>query len=131
MLMENISYEMVCVPVSEVDKILTNAKFPLYYSIIGLSDDCSQEEIKKRYYALARYHHPDKNTDRNSDNNMKLLNSAYDILKNPITKTQYDSQLKAARYLVETIMLISPIINLAIFVGLPYLTYKMLRWAAG
>ena len=32
-----------------------------FYTVMNISIDCSQKEIKDSYRALARQHHPDKN----------------------------------------------------------------------
>jgi len=50
------------------------------YKILGVSMDASPEEIKRAYRKLAAYWHPDAgNTD--SDEKMKEINLAYDIIK--------------------------------------------------
>jgi curved DNA-binding protein CbpA len=38
-----------------------------YYEILALPKDANKTEIKKAYYALAKYWHPDKNDDPNAE----------------------------------------------------------------
>ncbi|CAD8070772.1 unnamed protein product [Paramecium sonneborni] len=68
-----------------------------YYQILNLTNKSSQEEIKTAYYTLAKLYHPDKNPDQ--IDKFKGINEAYEILKNPITKKEYDeSQINPQQY---------------------------------
>jgi len=58
-----------------------------YYSILGVSRDASQEEIKKAYRALAHKYHPDKGGD---EKKFKEINEAYQVLSNEKKRAQYD-----------------------------------------
>ncbi len=61
------------------------------YSILGISRDAGQEEIKKAYRRLARQYHPDVNNgDSGAAEMFKKVKSAYDILSNPEKKQRYD-----------------------------------------
>ena len=59
------------------------------YKILGLQDFASLDEIKKAYRGLALIHHPDRG---GSQERMKLINSAYDILSKQ--KSEYDARLR-------------------------------------
>ena len=56
-----------------------------YYKILNLKNNCSKEEIRKKYKELSKIYHPDKT---NNNNNERFLNikEAYDNL--------YDEELR-------------------------------------
>ncbi|GBD33943.1 Chaperone protein DnaJ [bacterium HR34] len=58
-----------------------------YYSILGVSRDASQEEIKRAYRRLAHKYHPDKGGD---EEKFKEINEAYQVLSDPEKRAQYD-----------------------------------------
>lgn len=61
------------------------------YSVLGVDEDASQEELKKAYRSLAKKYHPDANPgDARAEERFKEVSEAYDILGNPEKKTQYD-----------------------------------------
>ena len=52
-----------------------------YYSIVGVDQSASYEEIKKSYRKLAQKYHPDKNEgDKDAEAKFKEINEAYDTL---------------------------------------------------
>ena len=61
-----------------------------YYDILGINKDASQDEIKKAYRKLASKYHPDVSTDPKANEKMALLNEAYDTLKDPMKRADYD-----------------------------------------
>ena len=62
------------------------------YEILGVNKNATDDEIKKAYKKLAKKYHPDLNPDdkENAEKKMKELNVAYDILKDPQKRAQYD-----------------------------------------
>ena len=58
-----------------------------YYITLGVSEDATQDEIKKAYRKLATEHHPDKGGDSAVFNE---ITEAYQCLCNEVTRTQYD-----------------------------------------
>jgi len=60
-----------------------------YYSILGVSENATQEEIKKAYKKLAVQHHPDKG---GNEETFKKISEAYDTLGDGQKKQQYDMQ---------------------------------------
>ena len=70
-----------------------NNELPNYYEILGLSNDATQEEIKKNFRELAKKTHPDKTKD-DSEEEMMKLNKAYEILSDKESKEKYDRYLK-------------------------------------
>lgn len=60
-----------------------------YYSILGVSEKASPDEIKKAYRKLANQHHPDKGGDQAK---FKDISVAYDTLGDANKKAEYDQQ---------------------------------------
>lgn len=63
-----------------------------YYEVLGLKKGASDDEIKKAYRKMAIKYHPDRNLKNKEDAeaHMKEINEAYDVLKDPQKKAQYD-----------------------------------------
>lgn len=62
-----------------------------YYEILGVSRHCSQSDIKKAYYALAKKHHPDVNKDNpHADKKFQEIQKAYEALKDDEKRSLYD-----------------------------------------
>ena len=62
------------------------------YEILGVNKNATDEEIKKAYKKLAKKYHPDLNRDdpKTAEQKMKEINVAYNILKDPQKRAQYD-----------------------------------------
>jgi len=68
--------------------------FENYYSILGLKESATPEEIKSAYRKLSVKFHPDKNNgDVFLEEMFKSINEANEILSNPSKRGQYDSSL--------------------------------------
>ena len=67
-------------------------KYKNYYKILELkSDRVSDEEIKNAYRRLAKKYHPDINPgDEVASEKFKLVNEAYQVLGNEVSKKKYD-----------------------------------------
>lgn len=65
------------------------------YSVLGVDEDASQEELKKAYRKLAKKYHPDANPgDTKAEERFKAVSEAYDILGKKEKRAQYDQMRK-------------------------------------
>lgn len=63
-----------------------------YYSILFVTKDASDEDIKKSYRRLALRYHPDKNNgDPDTEDRFKEINEAYSVLGDQDRRHQYDT----------------------------------------
>lgn len=60
-----------------------------YYSILGVNKNASDADLKKAYRKLAMENHPDRTG--GDDTKFKQINEAYDTLKDPQKRQQYDN----------------------------------------
>jgi len=66
------------------------ASIPDLYGVLGVAHDASEEEIKRAYRRLARELHPDVNADPGAEQRFKEITAAYETLKDPARRRQYD-----------------------------------------
>ena len=63
-----------------------------YYSILGISFNASDDEIKRAYRALSKRWHPDVNPGLDTTTIMQDINEAYFILRDSATRVKYDAE---------------------------------------
>jgi curved DNA-binding protein CbpA len=69
-----------------------------YYQILGVDPEASEEEIKKAYLDWVRILHPDRlshlpeSARRRAEENLKKINRAYEVLKDPQKRKEYHSE---------------------------------------
>ncbi len=63
-----------------------------FYSILGVSKDASEADVKKAYRKLARQYHPDQNPgDAAAEQRFKDITEAHSVLSDPEERKQYDA----------------------------------------
>ena len=66
-----------------------------YYKILEVSENASKEVIDKAYRVLVKKYHPDlQNPDTATDQKIKEINEAYNVLSDVFLKEQYDAELQ-------------------------------------
>ncbi|MDZ7263130.1 MAG: molecular chaperone DnaJ [candidate division KSB1 bacterium] len=66
-----------------------------YYDILGVSEQASDEDIKRVYRNLAKKYHPDANKgDKNAEAKFKEISEAYNVLRDPQKRRKYDQMRK-------------------------------------
>ncbi|KTD05402.1 DnaJ C-terminal domain-containing protein [Fluoribacter gormanii] len=69
-----------------------------YYKIMGISEDASEKDIKMAYRKLARKYHPDISKEPNAEEHFKEMGEAYEVLRDPVKKAEYDRYRKGKAY---------------------------------
>ncbi len=63
-----------------------------YYAILGVSEQATEEELRRAYRRLALQHHPDKNPgDPKAEERFKAISEAYAVLMDQGKRRQYDA----------------------------------------
>jgi molecular chaperone DnaJ len=66
-----------------------------FYSLLGVSREASESEIKKAYRKLAMEYHPDRNSSADAEARFKEITEAYEVLRDPHKRAAYDRYGKA------------------------------------
>lgn len=69
-------------------------EFRDYYRTLGVEPDADTDDIRRAYRKLARKYHPDLNKEAGSEDKFKEVGEAWEVLKDPQKRKQYD-QLRA------------------------------------
>src|SRR6056297_3208105 len=69
-------------------------EFKDYYKIMGVTPEAGADEIKRAYRKLARKYHPDVSDDPNAEDRFKEVGEAYEVLKDPAKREEYDQLRK-------------------------------------
>jgi curved DNA-binding protein CbpA len=72
-----------------------------YYQILEVQPDASGDKIKGQYLFLAQAWHPDKFSQADqkarAEEKIKEINAAYDILRDPSKRAEYDRKLQSSK----------------------------------
>ena len=66
-------------------------EFKDYYTVLGVSRNATDAEIKKAFRTLARKYHPDVARDKSTaEEKFKEINEANEVLSDPVKRRKYD-----------------------------------------
>ena len=106
-----------------------------YYKILGVKKNATEEEIRARWIKLTKRYHPDRGKPNISDEKIKEINEAYQVLKDESTRFDYDfkrglekstpkkREKRRDRFLTKKIFITTGVMVLFIIVG-----FVALRW---
>ena len=63
------------------------------YTVLSVSQDASEAEIKKAYRKLALEYHPDRNPGKEAEKKFREISEAYDAIGNKQKRSEYDAHL--------------------------------------
>lgn len=63
-----------------------------HYQTLEVHETATQSEIKRAYRRLAKQFHPDSRSDQSSHDRIARLNTAYEVIGDPLRRTVYDQQ---------------------------------------
>ncbi len=66
-----------------------------FYSLLGVSRDAGDDEIKKAYRRVAMKYHPDRSDAPDAEERFKEVTRAYEVLRNPEMRRIYDAHGEA------------------------------------
>ncbi|MCL2675456.1 MAG: DnaJ domain-containing protein, partial [Firmicutes bacterium] len=72
-----------------------------FYTVLGVPENASQEEIKKAYRKLAQEYHPDRHQGdpakaKQAEEKFKQISEAYDTLGDEKKRADYDNPMSQA-----------------------------------
>jgi curved DNA-binding protein CbpA len=60
-----------------------------HFSVLGLSQFCTDDDVRKAYLKLAKEWHPDVNKTPGATEKFKLISEAYELLKDEVKRSYY------------------------------------------
>jgi DnaJ-class molecular chaperone len=64
-----------------------------HYAVLGLTRDCTIDQMRAAYRLLAKHLHPDRNESPEAPDRMRELVEAHDVLTDPDRRRAYDREL--------------------------------------
>jgi curved DNA-binding protein CbpA len=71
-----------------------------YFEVLGINPTASNEEVRKRFQALAKALHPDVNSSPDAAARFHSVKEAYDVLRNPSARRSFEARRKATAGIV-------------------------------
>lgn len=68
-----------------------------HYEVLQVSETASLDIIKQRFQQLILQHHPDKRTNSNDDTQAHNILKAWEVLRSPTSRKNYDIELQSQR----------------------------------
>lgn len=68
------------------------------FQILGVDENCTDEQVKDAYMRLAKQWHPDLNKSTDSTKKFQTISHAFDQVKSETARMHYRSQLQALQY---------------------------------
>ena len=69
-----------------------------HYQVLDISRRADADQIRHAWRRQVMLHHPDRNPHLpDAEETLKIINIAYTVLSDPVQRTRYDAELKAAR----------------------------------
>lgn len=65
-----------------------------FYAVLGISEDASENDIKKAYRKLSLEFHPDRNKNVDAQSKIQEINEAYETLRDGDKRREYDMERK-------------------------------------
>jgi len=92
--------------------------------MLGVKESASEEEIRARWVELTKQYHPDRGEDLSSNERIREINEAYQVLKHSSTRVEYDlkrtyGQKKRKSY-SKRVGIPAGILVIAIIIGIIY-----------
>lgn len=66
---------------------------PTHYQILGIPQRANLRDVRDAYHKLARTYHPDVNRDDDAHEKMAQINNAFEVLSDPVRRSEYDSSI--------------------------------------
>jgi DnaJ-domain-containing protein 1 len=63
-----------------------------FYDVLQVTPKAEPDVIQASYRVLARLYHPDVSRDPESAARMREINAAYDVLRDPVRRAEYDAE---------------------------------------
>ena len=71
-----------------------------HYEILQVTPEADPEIIEVAYKRLALKYHPDRNPDSSQQDRMQKINEAYEVLRDPAKRREYDKEREVDKYLI-------------------------------